>query len=161
MQGARGKLCKVCNNQGRLDRDGKCTRCMADEEDATCPVCDNMVGDGDKGLQCDECQRWYHVQCEGVDEAWYGKMQDEEGEPWYCRKCMRNLKKYIEKVKRFREERETWTSERVRLEDQIKNLTESLGVVERENRTLREELKEEKSRAQVERLVAGPKEERR
>lgn len=53
-----------------------------------------------------ECQRWYHIQCEGVDVARYRKMQEEEKEPWFCRKSVQYMKKHVEAVKRLKEEKE-------------------------------------------------------
>ena len=59
------------------------------------------------------------------------------------------MKRQVEAVRRLREEREALQTEQRRLDDQVKVLMENLGVVERENRTLREEIKELKGKVRT------------
>lgn len=76
--GCKNKKCKVCDSHTNLTRAGKCEECKVAEEKATCLCCEQVVRKEDKGLQCEECLRWYQVLCQGVDEAWYSKMQEEK-----------------------------------------------------------------------------------
>ena len=139
MTGTREKRCKECGASGQVNKEEKCGNCEAVEADDTCPTCEVVVGEGEKGLQCDDCQQWYHAQCEGIDGAWYRKMQ--KVEIWFCRKCKCSLKRQAEMVRRLKEERDRLKAEQRRYDEQIKELMESLGAVERENRDLREEIK--------------------
>lgn len=80
---------------GRIKK-GKCIHCYVAEKEATCPGCENMVGNVVKVHQCEECQKWYHAQWDRVGEAGYRKPQKKEEEPWYCRKCMQHIQRYME-----------------------------------------------------------------
>ncbi|EKM60389.1 uncharacterized protein PHACADRAFT_246274 [Phanerochaete carnosa HHB-10118-sp] len=54
------------------------------DQDAVCPVCVGRV-DGQELVQCDDCHRWFHGECIGVNDlAQLGKEED----PWYCRECL-------------------------------------------------------------------------
>jgi hypothetical protein len=53
-------------------------------EETKCPVC-REEDNGDEQVQCDECQRWYHAFCIGVDDL---SELGREDEPWYCRECL-------------------------------------------------------------------------
>lgn len=149
MAGTKPKECKVCRSSGKVNGEGKCEKCVAIEEEAVCPTCEVRVEDSQKGLQCDDCQRWYHASCEGVEQASYSKMQEEVDGVWFCRKCMRVLKRQVETVKRLREERDALVAEQRKFDVKVKELMECLGAVERKNRDLAEELKALKQQGKV------------
>lgn len=86
MTGARKKTCKVCGSHTKVNRAGRYEECNVAEK-ATCPCCEQVVREEDKGLQCEECLRWYHVLCQSVDEAWYSKLQVVVV-PRFCRECV-------------------------------------------------------------------------
>lgn len=80
-----------------------------------------MVGGTDESLQCKECHRWHHAQYE--EEC--RKLQEKEKELWFCRKCMHRRHRYVEEVKKLKEETEAWEVEQRKLEDQGKLMLES------------------------------------
>jgi len=56
-----------------------------EDEDDIC-IC-NTRGHGRLLVQCDSCQRWYHLQCIGIRTiAELGRAED----AWFCRSCMTN-----------------------------------------------------------------------
>jgi len=44
------------------DKD-KNSEVMSQDEDAMCIQYRNRVLDSEAGLECDDCQRWFHVKC--------------------------------------------------------------------------------------------------
>jgi GDSL-like Lipase/Acylhydrolase family len=53
---------------------------------------------GDVGVQCDRCNKWWHLQCDGMSDAVYAYLSEREKQvrTWVCMKCVGN-------------EREEWT----------------------------------------------------
>ena len=47
----------------------------------------SSVLDNDKGLQCDNCKRWTHINCENTTDKMYKVLQECEKELWFCGKC--------------------------------------------------------------------------
>lgn len=54
------------------------------EEDVVCPIC-TSGDDGQELVQCDDCHRWFHAECIGVEDL--AQLGNEE-DPWYCRECL-------------------------------------------------------------------------
>ena len=75
--------------------------------------------------------------------------------PWACIKCIAQAKKYGDTVRRMREEREGMEKEQRRLDSELKSLMESLGAVERENWSLREEIRKMKLDREAEVGIEG------
>ena len=144
----RKKACEVCGSPERVNGAGKCGACVEGEDEATCPTCEAQVGDEDQGISCDACLRWYHAKCEGMDEAWYRKVEKSK-EGWCCRKCMQHLMRQGELVKRLREERDALLAKQRSSDEQVQKLMECLGALEREIRVLREENKALKEQAKA------------
>ena len=56
-----GRKTEIVGGDVREDGDSKCGRCK---------------GYVDEGLQCDTCQRWFHMQCEQVNREPEGIQED-------------------------------------------------------------------------------------
>ncbi|KAH3751333.1 hypothetical protein DPMN_185886 [Dreissena polymorpha] len=56
-----------------------------------CVYCEQNIGEDDKVISCDECERWKHLSCEtGVSLQQYRKMvKGEVVLEWKCHKCSR------------------------------------------------------------------------
>ena len=50
-------------------------------ETENCGECNHRVRNYDRGFRCDSCNRWYHIQCQGINESGYDDLEDEE---WLC-----------------------------------------------------------------------------
>ena len=60
-------------------------------EDGDFCVCEGKVKN--RGLvQCDDCERWYHLRCIGVRNA--GELGGPH-DPWYCTSCMKDTRRTI------------------------------------------------------------------
>ena len=68
----------------RLKTEGKdwfCKACWA-----PCGMCDGDIFDGDKGLECDVCNKWIHPLCCGIDSKAYELLQSSRF-GWICPTC--------------------------------------------------------------------------
>jgi PHD-finger len=54
-----------------------------------CPRCKNVVKKEEKGVSCDTCGNWYHIQCEGIKNEQYKLMirDDSKFLHWFCSDC--------------------------------------------------------------------------
>ena len=55
-----------------------------------CNICKNEVKNNDKSVLCDLCNKWNHIECVGIDSAYYEKLQ-KDTKRWYCPNCSREL----------------------------------------------------------------------
>ena len=46
--------------------------------DDRCGTCRLDVTYDEKGVCCDECDRWYHIGCEGISDLKYTEMQNSQ-----------------------------------------------------------------------------------
>jgi len=51
-----------------------------------CGFCEMFVGDEDKAVCCDSCDKWVHISCDpALSDSLYNYMvQNPSDEPWYC-----------------------------------------------------------------------------
>ena len=53
-----------------------------------CSICNSSVMKNQKAVQCDTCNLWAHIKCDGTSEATYNKMlENADNEPWQCLVC--------------------------------------------------------------------------
>jgi hypothetical protein len=57
-------------------------------ENDTCPSCDAKVLDEDKGVLCETCDFWYHLQCTAISHAEYQLYLDDTDRPFICNTCL-------------------------------------------------------------------------
>lgn len=56
--------------------------------------CGQKVNDGDNGITCSVCDKWYHAECQNVTlAAYYALMKYDEWLDWICQRCKGELKK--------------------------------------------------------------------
>ena len=54
-----------------------------------CGVCEESVGWEDRGICCDTCNIWYHIDCQGMSTTMYSILNKSSGKGivWECMKC--------------------------------------------------------------------------
>ena len=61
---------------------------MASKGDLTaCGKCEKEVKENDRGVQCEICEKWNHIRCEGIGKDMYSMLQEEKGVKWFCSNC--------------------------------------------------------------------------
>lgn len=67
------------------------TSSEGDAKKVLCGNCKVVVTPTDKAMQCELCENWYHIVCQGVGEALYEELKadsentDESQTHWYCK----------------------------------------------------------------------------
>ncbi|KAK7071775.1 hypothetical protein SK128_025540, partial [Halocaridina rubra] len=58
------------------------------ETDENCGNCETVVKCDDKAMQCEVCQIWFHIVCEGMPEEVYDYIMSVGDQiTWYCTHC--------------------------------------------------------------------------
>lgn len=106
------------------------------QETTSCGECCELVGDEDRGIQCDGCGGWYHAMCVGIDASKYKIMAKIQFMDWNCYKC----KKVIFTIK---EENSKLKKENVLLTEENGILRERLAAVEQRINELKKEIRDD------------------
>ena len=55
-----------------------------------CSICNKAVLDNQKAIQCDTCDLWCHIKCDGTSNEKYNYLMLEENssESWHCLVCI-------------------------------------------------------------------------
>ena len=59
----------------------------ADDYHYPCGVCDKKVGRRMRAIQCDLCNYWTHIKCDGVDTSHYATLKNNASHHHYCKLC--------------------------------------------------------------------------
>ena len=54
----------------------------------SCFGCNKHVYDGQDGVQCDQCNIWFHRKCVGFTKQQFRYLRND---PWYCKKCTKDI----------------------------------------------------------------------
>lgn len=71
-----------------------------------CGVCEKVVTPKDKGVSCEVCDRWYHINCEEVSEDTYKFLKKSTRVHWYCTSCDKGVAKVIASLARISKKQE-------------------------------------------------------
>merc|ERR1712126_121433 len=70
-----------------------------------CRSCGEIVGKKDKGLQCDDCNMWFHNSCEEVTDGEYSMIVKLGHKiEWKCNKCKIDNSNYFQNLKDLKEQ---------------------------------------------------------
>lgn len=69
------------------------------------PTCGKKVKTGDKGLQCEICEGWFHSKCADVDDKDYAFLSKNiSGMHWFCDYCNMGCVKIMKLIGKMQEE---------------------------------------------------------
>ena len=52
-----------------------------------CPECENTVDDNENGLNCEDCNKWWHARCLNISSEKYKWLSDSENIVYVCKEC--------------------------------------------------------------------------
>ena len=96
------RTCKVskCRRWKNINNNGFCSEhitaaadAVIEDEVCECFTCSTVVREDDMAINCELCDKWYHVKCTNVTVELYKQLDPEEGDPplglqWYCDTCL-------------------------------------------------------------------------
>ena len=108
-----------------------------------CMGCSKDVKDGQSGIRCDVCERWYHGKCEGLvkkDLDYFGGSKA----PWVCRSCTGQVKANREKVEGLEAENSRLMIENRAVNGKLEEILRGIREIKQEIKSeIKAELKEE------------------
>lgn len=71
-----------------------------------CAKCTLVVGDNDLALECEICDKWFHISCINIGKTCYNAMKrnSSQGVHWYCSACDKVANNFIKKLSKLQEE---------------------------------------------------------
>ena len=52
-----------------------------------CSICNKNVLNNQKAIQCDLCNLWYHIKCDGTSLETYNDLMLSQDDVWHCLVC--------------------------------------------------------------------------
>lgn len=99
----------------------KKSRIMSDN----CGKCRKTVSNTDTALQCEMCEKWFHVSCESIQLELYKMLQKFNSQMWFCSTCKTEVKRNNEKIRELEKKNEL-------MESKVKILEENWGILRKE-----------------------------
>ena len=107
---------------------------VREDGNSECGRCGRYV---DEGLQCDACQRWFHMQCEQVSQKENKRIRDMgTSVMWLCQWCKVNFQNVAGKNRELKDENK-------KLKDENKELRRRMDSLEEKLRNIKGEIVEE------------------
>ena len=113
-------------DRGRVNKDDGCT-----EEETDCGKCEKEVKETDCALECEVCDVWFHIECEGIPKAVYKFILEKEaGEQlsWHCSFCKRGCVKLNKRIKKLDEQHKDMINKHQALTVIVEDLKDCVGV---------------------------------
>ena len=129
------------------------------KQNSKCGKCNLNVTNGQKGMQCDVCNKWTHIRCLNMSEKTYEMYGEDKELNWICKKCVTEKIDQVTLTEIMKEMKEEMKVMRKEMED-IRATRDDLKEVKQQLQTKKEKEKREKSeRAELISLMEGIKEE--
>lgn len=107
----------------RLDGNRRCPTCAGkiNKWKETCLRCKKRVNQHEEGVECVNCETWYHRDCEQVDAKLYKELKEKEGKIWLCsfKNCDTEAMKNIRQMKMQQADYKDLLKENMILKDQV------------------------------------------
>lgn len=112
----------------------------AAEQDTTiCPVCQELVNETDRAIECEICLSWFHQACCKVSDSLYNIISSDENDQisWYCTYCKRGAKQIMSKLQQVNKRQNKMDSELIKIssnqdktDDRVDNIEKRLHELE-------------------------------
>jgi len=114
------------------------------EKGEKCGICEKNVGDRDAGLQCELCERWFHIGCVRISDDIYKVLGKMTNLHWFCEPCNNgarrlfvNLGKLNERMSQVEVDLKMSKAEYAKLNERMEKMEKLHERVETENLNLR------------------------
>lgn len=120
----------------------------SNKQNKKCGKCRKNVTSNQKGLNCEYCSVWFHIECEEIGEEQYEFIR-KQGEQlhWFCRGCNPKALDVMKLVQGLKDKHDELQCKIEQLENKVETIEEVRGKFrERVNDVVREEIYEAKER---------------
>lgn len=97
--------------------------------DDICVFCKEPVLDTHKGLECEICERWYHIGCQGVTPESYVAIGQAKLH-WYCSLCDKKVSKLVKSVAKLEARQDKFDAALISTNDKVIEISKELKQCE-------------------------------
>ena len=137
---------------------------LVDNSESLCGQCRKLVKNESPAMECEICQQWYHIKCQGIKKAEYecikggGKKNYLSKLHWYCQTCERMAVNFMRTMTSLHVKQQVLEERINQLEEKIERKAnqEEVNQLREEIKTVREgqlQAMEEKQRELEEKVV--------
>lgn len=109
-----------------------------------CPQCTKVVSEADAAIQCDICDKWWHIECQNVSEIEYDFIYEHKNFHWYCTVCNKNAMPFIKVLSSLRQKQEKLEEKQEKMEERQGKIEERQNKLEERQDTVQEEFQKMK-----------------
>ena len=102
------------------------------DEDSKCPECSQVVRAGDKAVECEICERWFHNKCQAITEEMYKVVKKHTTIHWYCKACEYGVGRVLKTLVLIQQRQDKLEEKFEDLEKTVGHLEKGLGKLEKE-----------------------------
>ena len=95
-----------------------------------CPQCNEEVAGDDQAMQCDYCEKWFHIICQDVTEEEYNFFNEYKRNHWFCKVCGKNIMSIIKTVNSLKERQD-------KVEEEFGKMKKSISKLEADNESIK------------------------
>ena len=106
-----------------------------------CKLCSKKIAKKDDALQCELCDKWFHIKCEDISEEEYTFLGKHKSLNWHCSDCHKCCKRMIKLVGELEEKVNKIEERCVDLTAKINSLDEAKTETKSEIETMKKEIK--------------------
>jgi len=105
------------------------TTSAKDETTNPCGKCKKNVFNQDHAVECELCDRWYHIKCENIEESVYEAIgKGATGLHWFCNHCNTVALKFVTAISNIEKKQEKMESKIEKMELEVNNQDKQINI---------------------------------
>lgn len=98
-------------------------------EEGKCGECKRAIGRGDKAVQCELCELWFHCRCENVADDTY-KLMNQDKIHFYCGRCDKAAGSILKIVIGIQKKQDNMAGELNRVKEEVAGIANKTTVLQ-------------------------------
>lgn len=101
-------------------------------EEEKCGKCNSLVKDEDKGLECNICNQWFHITCEGISDNLYEVLSDNNisNIHWFCTSCNRVANGILTNISKVLRNQDSFVQELKVVQSDIADNSKNISLIQ-------------------------------
>lgn len=108
------------------------------EEGNKCVDCGHAVVARDKGIECEVCDRWFHIKCQDIGDDTYKFLKKNPGAHWYCKVCDLGVGKILKTVVAMQQRQDKMEERQHKIEEIQSKMEKDISLVKGHVQELKE-----------------------